>query len=411
MPSAETVRVFTVTGDPGSIFTITVVDKNNNFYNFSEDTSVALAFSSNAAKLKQKTIGSTGFYSGIISFPAVSADNYYIITLYADSASGTSLNENISSNEIYILPRIHKYNDTTVTFSLSSASSSGSYNSMPSDVTFIRPSYLVQKSFKQTKTISFPVTLSSSQFVIARQPKITDFEFTTTKTTYSDNSGTSIELTDISGLSVNMGVTGSGIASNSVIREIIPGYLDANKSYDNINVYNIPKAIETDVNSKQFISNSTGGTIVISNSSTWGVGETLTFTGKGSVHSNAFNNTSFSIKNLNLTIDPVVTTADAAMGANSNTIPLTSTDGIKAADTVIMSGIGVKGTPHVDSISAGASVDVSVEQEALAIDNGQTLTFTGSSRSATITGDVTVLQHGTDNITLTLALDNILTVG
>ena len=208
-----------------------------------------------------------------------------------------------------------------------------------------------------------------------------------------------------------MGVTGSGIASNSVIREIIPGYLDANKSYDNINVYNIPKAIETDVNSKQFISNSTGGTIVISNSSTWGVGETLTFTGKGSVHSNAFNNTSFSIKNLNLTIDPVVTTADAAMGANSNTIPLTSTDGIKAADTVIMSGIGVKGTPHVDSISAGASVDVSVEQEALAIDNGQTLTFTGSSRSATITGDVTVLQHGTDNITLTLALDNILTVG
>jgi hypothetical protein len=91
-------------------------------------------------------------------------------------------------------------------------------------------------------------------------------------------------------------------------------------------------------------------------------------------------------------------------------VPLTSTDGIKAVDTVLMTGIGVTGTPHVDSVSSGASVNVSVTQIAGSIENGQTLTFTGSSRSATITADVKVLQYGDDDITLTLALDNILTV-
>ena len=74
-----------------------------------------------------------------------------------------------------------------------------------------------------------------------------------------------------------------------------------------------------------------------------------------------------------------------------------------------MTGIGVTTTaPHVDTVNAGVSVVVDTNQT---IENGQTVTFTGSSRSATITADVTLLQHGKDDITLTLALDNILTVG
>ena len=45
------------------------------------------------------------------------------------------------------------------------------------------------------------------------------------------------------------------------------------------------------------------------------------------------------------------------------------------------------------------------------IENGQTITFTGSSRSATITTDVVVKTYGDQNLTITLELDNILTVG
>ena len=410
MPSAVTTRIFTVTGDPGAVFTITVTNEDDYFYNFSEDTDVALAFSSNAANLKQKTIDSTGVYSGIIEFPAITDDDYYIITLYADSASETILSKDLSSNQVYILPKIHKYHDTTVTFAVASAGSSGTYTANPpaSNVTFTRPSYLVKESSKQTKTINWPVTLSSSQFVIARQPKVTDFEFTTTKVSKTAGSSTtSVELTDISNLSVGMVVSGTGIASDSVITEIIEGYLDDNKSYDNNNVYVIPKAISTDVNGVQSIGDDVGGTIIIDKSSTFNAGITVTFTGKGSVNSNDFNNTSFSIKNFTLTIDPVVTTTDSAV-SSSTTIPITSTNGIKAAETVIMSGVGVVGTPHVDAVSAGVNVTASAAQT---IENGQTVTFTGSSRSATISADITVLQHGTDDMTLTLALDNILTVG
>ena len=73
-----------------------------------------------------------------------------------------------------------------------------------------------------------------------------------------------------------------------------------------------------------------------------------------------------------------------------------------------MTGIGVTDTsPHVDSVSSGVSVTVSSNQT---IETGQTVTFTGSSRSATVTGSVLINNYGTSDITLTLNLDNILTV-
>ena len=232
---------------------------------------------------------------------------------------------------------------------------------------------------------------------------LNDFFFTTTKTTNNDSSGTSIQLTDISGLSVGMAVSGTGIASNSIIKRIIPGFKNENKSTASNHVYVIPKAIDS---LGQVVENSKAGTIIISNSSTWGLGATLTFKGFGP-HADAFNSTKFTVSNLTVTLADVVTTTDAAV-SNSTTIPITSTDGIKAADTVIMSGIGITGTPHVDAISSGVNITASGAQT---IENGQTVTFKGSSRNATITADIVVQKFGKDNLTITLELDNILTVG
>ena len=407
MSSEVTTRIFTVQGDPGAVFTMTVINEDGHFYNFSEDTDVAVAFSSAAAKLKQKTIDSSGVYTGSIEFPVITDDDHYIITLYAHEASETVLSAELGKGKIYTLPKIHKYVDTTLTFSLSSAASSGSYNSMPSNVTFTKPSYLVSKNTPESKTIEWSVSLSTSQFVIARQPSSDDFEFTTTKDTRTSGSGTSFELKNIQGLSIDMVVSGTGIASGSVITDIRKGYLNANKSYDNNNVYTIPKAITQDVNNNDVVVDDLGGTVTIDQSSTFVADRTLTFTGKSANASRKFNNTDFTISNFNVTIDPVVTTTDAAV-SSSTTIPITSTNGIKAAETVTMSGIGVVGTPHVDAISSGVNVTASAAQT---IENGQTITFTGSSRTATITADVNVLSHGKDDMTLTLALDNILTVG
>ena len=415
MASAKVSRQFTVEGDPGAVFSITVINEDSHFYNFSEELDkngvlkTALAFAAAGAKLALKTIDDTGVYQGYIEFPVITDDDVYSITLEADSFSNTTLASSLSSNNAYVLPNIYKYHDTTITFSLSSAGSSGSYSTLPSNVTSTGVSHSVSSATTlKIIPISWPVTLSGSQFVIAKQPTTSDFQFTTTKTSRTAGASTkSVEATSVEGLSVGMGVSGTGIASGSVITDITPGYLDANKSSDLEDVYVVPKAIATNVNGVQVISDDLGGTITIDKSSTFDAGITLTFTGKGSSASNNFNKTSFGLKNASLTIDPVVTTLDA-VASNSTTIPLTSTNGIKAAETVLMTGIGVTPTsPHVDTVNAGVSVVVSVAQT---IENGQTVTFTGSSRSATITADLHVTSHGADNMTLTLALDNILTV-
>jgi hypothetical protein len=418
MPSAKTIKQFSIIGDPGAMFTMTVINEDDHYYNFSEEKNIngalktALAFAATPATLPIKTLDSTGVYNGFIEFPAITDDDHYIITLQA--IGETDLSKDISNNNVLVLPKIYKYKDTTITFSLSSAGSSGSYNSLPSNVTFTGISSSLQnQTFNAvTKTINWDVSLSASQFVIARQPIITDFEFTTTKTTNSSSDSTGedtyIELTDITGISSRMGVSGTNIAANSVVKQVINGFKNYNKSSDLKDVYEVPK--KTSVNEDNTISivDGTEGTIIISNASSWASGQTLTFTGKGSANSNPFNNTNFKVDNFSLTIDPVVTTTDAAVD-NSTTIPITSTNGIKAADTVLMTGIGVTASsPHVDAVSAGVNITASSAQT---IENSQTVTFTGSSRNATITADVTVEEYGTDDITLTLALDNILTVG
>ena len=416
MPAALTTRSFTVVGEPGSQFTMTVTNEDSHFYNFSEevdkngDLKVARAFTATPDRLDVKTIDESGSYTDLIQFPAITDDDHYYVTLYA--VGDTDLNSVLSTNDVYILPKIYQYKDTTLTFSLSSAASSGSYNTLPSNVTATGVSSSVVNAIPSqvTKNISFAVSLSSSQFVIARQPIADDFEFTTTTTTVSSADSTgetlAIEVADISKLSARMAVTGTGIASNSLVREVIPGYKDYNKSSDLEDVYTIPKIKSTDTEGKEIISDSLGGTIIISNASTWNSGVTLTFT-SGIRDVEDFNGTELEVSNLALTIDPVVTTTDSAV-SSSTTIPITSTNGIKAAEGVIMSGIGITGTPHVDAVSAGVNITASSAQT---IENGQTVTFTGSSRNATITADIKVLQYGVDDLTLTLALDNILTVG
>jgi len=416
MQSAIVTKDFAVVGDPGAQFTMTVTNEDSHFYNFSEELDkngslkAALAFTATPDRLDIKTIDETGVYNGSIQFPAITDDDHYYITLYA--VSDTVLNSSLSTNKVYILPKIYKYKDTTLTFSLASASNGGSYNSLPANVTAtgISSSVTGVTPTPVTKSINWPVTLSTSQFVIAKQPGGDDFEFTTTTTTTSasDTTGETlyIEVADVSKFSQRMGVTGTGIAAGNVIKAITPGYKDYNNSSDLEDVYVIPKVKSTDPEGVEVITDSPGGTILIGNSSTWSSGITLTIKGS-SIHLETFNDTIIELSNLAVKIDPVVTTTDAAV-SNSETIPLTSTNGIKAAEGVIMSGIGITGTPHVDAVSAGVSITSSSAQT---IENGQTVTFTGSSRSATITADVKIIEYGTDDLTITLALDNILTVG
>jgi len=409
-------RAYTVKGEPRSAFSMLIVNNTGNFYNFPENTVIseeegivtpAGSFSSTPVRLSTKTIGNSGVYNGIIDFPAASDDKYTVV-LQAETYLKTKFDESLSLNAVYHAAEITQFADTTVTFAVASTGSDSTYNTYPSNITAVGSSTSVtNKKFAQPISFSKTVTLGSSQFVIARQPVINDFYFTTTKDTFSAGSGKILELKDVSGLSLGMAVSGTGIAANSTITDIKLGYKDENKSVATKAVYTIPKDIDL-VDGIQSIADSKGGTITLSEDTTsQAVDRTITFKGFGNGGSRDFNNTMFTVKNFNLTIAPVVTTTDAAV-SSSATIPITSTNGIKAVDTVIMSGIGVVGTPHVDAVSAGVNITSSAAQT---IEDGQTVTFTGSSRSATITADIEIEKYGKDDITLTLELDNILTVG
>jgi hypothetical protein len=413
-PSSQT-KSYIVSGDPGAVFSMTITNEDNHYYNFPENTIIqnpdeetlpAPAFAATAVRLKPRTIGPDGVYSNSVTFPSVSDDDKYILTIYPEQHYDTKLADNLGKGS-YIFAEIEQLIDTTITFSLGSTASSGTYNSMPSNVTTAGKDTRVGNPINSTFSIDWTVSLSSSQFIIAKQPDQADFYFSTTKDTLTAGSGTSLELKDITGLSVGMVVSGTGIATGATITSIRRGYYNAGKSTSAFPFYDVAKIVDnTDANNPILVDHP-GGTVVISDSSTFVADRTLTFKGYGSVASKIFNNTSFSISNFAVTLADVTTTTDSAV-SSSTTIPIASTDGIKAAETVIMSGVGVVGTPHVDAVSAGVNVTASAAQT---IENGQTITFKGSSRTATITGDVTVSSHGSDNLTLTLELDNILTVG
>ena len=425
LPTLGGSRKYSIKGDPRAAFSMVITNQAGEFYNFPENTTVSPeegvftpsgSFSSTVTRLATKTINNSGVYNGIISFPAIaSGDDKYTIILQAQTYLDTEFDNFLSLNAVYHAAEIFQYFDTTVSFAVASTGTTYANEigvEAAARYTVVGPSTSVTNAgFNAPITLSWAVSIPSSQFVIARQPVVDDFYFTTTKDTFSasaDGAGTVLELKDISGLSTGMAVSGDGIAGGCTIVQIKKGYKDENKSVATKAVYTIPKDI--DVVSKTII-DSKGGTVVLSAATTSQVVDrTITFKGFGSGGSSEFNNTRFSISNFNLTIAPVVTTTDVAVDDDA-TITITSTDGIKAVDTVIMSGIGVVGTPYVDSISSGASVNVSVTQTALSIENGQAITFTGSSRNATITADIVVEKYGKDDLTLTLELDNILTIG
>jgi hypothetical protein len=243
--------------------------------------------------------------------------------------------------------------------------------------------------------------------ILVRQPLANDFFFTTTKDTKTAGSNsTSLELKDITGLSIGMVVSGTGIASGATITAINRGFLDINKSTDAFPYYEVPLIVKENANGDSSLSQDPGGTVTLSAASTFVVDRTLTFKGYGSLASKKFNSTSYTVSELKLVLADVVTTTDAAV-SNSTTIPITSTDGIKIAETTTFSGIGVVGTPHVDALSGGVNITASAAQT---IENGQEITFSGSSRSAKITGNIITTSYGANNLTLKLDLDKILTV-
>lgn len=484
MPSGVLVkRSYVVSGDEGAKFSMIIQNDSGLYYNFPENTTVNLqegtfepepSFSSTPAQLFHKKIDSTGRYQGVIKFPIISDDDYYIITILADESTTQFNTEAYSNKYVNSFKKIYKYVDTTVTFSLLHSESAVAE---PADYTVTGVSTQVSNGVYSTKfSLDWDITLGSSFCTVLRQPLTSDFETSLTKTTLTAaTSSTELELTSVKGLSVGMKVSGTGIATGAKITKVIKGYKNPNKSTTSKPVYDVPIVVNSESTG---VVPSDGGTVILSAASDFVVDRTITFTALGSEGAEAANSTRFNATNLKAKLDDVVTTTTAAVP--DTVIHCTSANGIKpqqqytvngainlknkvvvdevvtnlaigqrlqavssgtligipeviAVDTStktitlsslqklgdgitltfsnsIVKGIGVKNATTDPYVVSISTNDVTVNANQ-AIESGATVTFIGSSRDLKITGEIEVLKFGNDDITLTLNLDNILKVG
>ena len=420
-------REYIIKGDPGAVFSITITNEDNHYYNFPENTIIqnsdtetrpAPAFSATTTRLNPVTIDSSGVYSNIATLPAVTDDDKYVFTIYPEMHYDTKLSDSMGKGS-YIFAEIDQLIDTTITFSHSSFTEDAGderYGTYASNYTISGGDTRVGNVSSKTFSISWALSLSSDAFEIIKQPDQNDFYFNASKTTATTGSGTDLELTDISGLSVGMEVIGTGISSRdggypTTITAINKGYYNAGKSTSAFPVYDVAKIVDsTDLNNPILIDHP-GGTVTLANSpNTFVAGRVLTVRGYGPVASKIFNNTNFSISNFKITLDDTTTTisdTDANGTSSLTTFDLASANGIKDdVSTVVGIGISDASTTTVTNISSNTiTVDNAFKPE-----NGQTLKFAGASRTGTLTGDVTVSSFGSNNIGLVFELDKILII-
>lgn len=418
-------------GIPKTVFSV-IVSKNsdNTNYNFKSKD-----FSSGPDKLTSN-MPSSGYVNIGIEFPSTGSDETYSVEIL-------TLNGKDNSGKKYPI-KISQFSTVELTFALSSAANSSSYDTLPE-------SYTAQASGKVS--ILWNVSLASgndSSFTVIKNP--TSSDWVVTKNINTDDpsdllAGTDeIKLDNVIKLGTGLQVTGSSPFSTSGGTQFITG---VNPSTNVIRVTSTQ-----DLNDNQ----------------------ALTFSGYGVGGIKTMTNSTINFKSSSVKLGKTGTTIDSAV--SGTTVHVASTKGIKAAvtgtvdgavtkatkvrlDSVANLGVGmfltatssgaltvietqikeidvvnktillsnnqtlpndatltfnackitaanISGDAYVSAVSAGANVTSTSSQT---LENGIVVTFGAvSSKTATISADLDVASIGDLSSTITLQLDNILNV-
>tara|TARA_R110000824_G_scaffold206559_2_gene391754 strand:- start:341 stop:1984 length:1644 start_codon:yes stop_codon:yes gene_type:complete len=390
-------RSFNIKGGATARFNLKVTrSSDSKTYDFT-----SYSFTSTATELSNQLVGGTGLFTGSIGFPNVSADDVYTIELSPVFSKGTTLNSNIqdSTNKLTYTTTINQYKAITITVSLASTSYSGSYNTLPSDITFVGER---NSTIKLQKNVSWDLSLSANSFTFTRGYTTNvasmaelDFRSSTIKVKNGNQSaGTVVVFDDVDGLVEGMTMTGTGVTGS-------PRVLSVNSSNKTVTV-TVTQNAQGD-----------GGMADDAN---------ITFAYGGSSTSKAINGCEFQLIGIDeittgyllnaATLTPVETlvNGDFTGVSASATITLDSTAGIKAGSTTTVAGKGINAAASVPYVNSVTNSTVLVFSASQVLDDNTPLTFTGSSRSANLAFDLAITNFGTANHTLTVNLDSILTV-
>lgn len=395
--STGATRSFVVKGDTAAKFNLKITKDNpsssDTTYDFTTNT-----FTASATQLTDQEIGSTGEFVGFVTFPNISVDETYTVELSPSLAKGTTLNSNIqdSTNENLYTLSIKQYKIITITITLSSTSYSGSYNTLPSNITITGE----RNSTKRlVRSFSYDLSLSANSFTFARGYTTNvggmlplDIRSSIVKVKNGNQTAsTTVALDDVSNLMPGMSMTGTGVTG-------APRIVSINPSTNTIVV--------------SVTQNASGDGGMADNAN-------ITFTYGGSQTSKVISGCEFELLGIDevttgyllnaVTLQDVTTLVDGAVSASA-TIDVDSTAGIKAGSTTTVSGRGINAAASVPTVSSVTDGNTLVLSAVQTLDDNTPLTFTGSSRSAILAFDLAITNFGTQDHTLTINLDSILTV-
>ena len=396
--STGAIRSFVIKGDVTAKFNLKITKDNpsgsDTTYDFTTNT-----FTASVTQLTDQEIDSTGEFVSFINFPNITADDTYTLELSPSLSKGTTLNSNIqdSTNKNLHTLTINQHKAITISIVLASTSNAGSYSSFPpSTITIVGEKNSTERVVRK---FSYDLSLSANSFTFTRG-------YTTAVAAMVP-----LDVRSIVAKVKNGNQTESEVVALDDVAGLIPGM-----AMSGTGVTGAPRVLSIDDTAKTVTvsetQNASGSGGMADNAS-------ISFTYGGSETSKAISGCEFELLNLQrgmllnaATLTPVETLVnDTSVDGSDGIVTVDSVAGIKAASTTFVSGRGINAAavaPHVDSVNTGTNtVALSANQT---LEDNTPLTFTGSSRNATLAFDLAITNFGTKDHTLTINLDTILTV-
>ena len=422
LPATASVRNFSISGDPGAVFTFYIQNNANKYYSFETKS-----FQNDFAGVKQQEIDESGVYQNIISFPTVSSSDNYNVYLKAETYEDTELSKTlVRKGFLYKLPN---YNgtlneDKSLKFPFSI------YQYVDIAYRIIARSFA---NFVSTRFSTLPSSLASLSVPSVEVVTGTDGTMTFTNQDISTND--SSQVLSIPGPitedhffhEIEAGVSGTVESSTEVTLTSIPEGLAPGMSVigkDNAGVtftaFSPHKSILTVDTSKKKITLSS--TINLQNN------DTLYIRGYGVSNVNRLLGFTYSVTNAEVSLPivndqntnretdfNVVAQLETELQTSTNVV-VNSTEGIKAGNTISATGLGLTSSDVTPTVASVTNATTFVLSAAMAsgytIEAGTFLYFTGSNRKAFFSATVNILTQvigGSSTRTLFLDLDKVLT--
>ena len=376
VPTGGQTRQLIVNGIEDSEFSFFLKrNSDNHTYDFTTDTFTASSTTSGTI-----TIGSSGSSQTSFVIPSSVSLDSYSLQLSVDNTSVTVLPDSLAG--VFTFNQI---NDVTVTIACVStnAAYTGTHAALPSSSAVTGAN---SGTSGQSTLVDLQPKINTKAFKKAREIDVDDFEIRTTQAMSGSTTGTSITLTASNSLiAVGMTVTGTGITNSVTVSSISDTAL--------------------------VLSGTPGGT----------VSGTLTFIGAGATFIQKTTGLIFSTANPNEETIAALTIADVNKKINANSTGstitlLTNTElddavgnvvGLYEGVTTVKSGANLAGLT-VNTVDS--SNHTAVISETAVARTGQLVVFENAGRVADISFVLSIDQFPTANTTISLNLDNFLTI-